>query len=675
MQKKILFLFLILFSCSGFAQADFDDSKKMCRDDIDPKALKLYQKSTNKKKYEKKERIQFLLECLKIDPDFPEANLFMGLEMVVRCKLDNLPFTATIPFFLKAIALCPQIHSEPYYYIGFEYYEKMKNDSAVKYLQKFVDFKDNEDDSKFAKGYEAQVYQAKEMIKVAKKEMGLKKGVPFNPKCVLGVSTERDEYLAYISPDDQKCFFTRRMPVVNKDKVYSSDKEKEVFMLAVRDKAGVFNIGAPMPEPFNQTEDNQGGCSISIDNKHLYFAMMRDEGGLQPNCDVYVSDFSEEYWSEIRKLSPNVNDAKYWDSQPTIDADGVTLYFASDRPGGYGGIDLYVTKQDPITKIWGAPQNLGPKINSKLDEKTPFIHSDKHTLYFSSNGHFGFGGYDIFYARKNDKGEWMEPENIGSPINGATDDTGFFVSSDTKTGYFFSFNEGKVLGKGVGRYDLYSFDLYAEARPQEITFVKGTAKGEDGNPLTGARVEFYNTATKERSQANVDSLTGEFMAAVTIKEKNNIVITVKKDSVAFNSLIVDMKGATLKSPPPEIKIVVAKADKGKSFVINNIYYNTNSAKIKEESELILRAFADYLIENPNLTVEIQGHTDNVGVPKDNLALSTNRAYSIKQLLESYRVPGKRVSAQGYGQEKPIADNTSDDGRAKNRRTEFLIVEH
>ncbi|MGZ3899182.1 MAG: OmpA family protein, partial [Bacteroidia bacterium] len=595
------------------------------------------------------------------------------LEIVVRQKLAEKAFTPAVPFFYKAIAACPQVHSEPYYYIGFDYYEQLKNDSAIKYLEKFIAFKD-QDGSKFAKDYEGEMYQAKMMIKSAKKESSLKKGVPFDPKVVKGVSTERDEYLAYISPDDKKCFFVRRLPIKDPNKVYVSDKEKEVFMVAQRDKTGTFNSGEPMPYPFNATEDNQGGCSISIDNKHLYFAMQRQEGGAQPNVDIYLSDNSDDYWGDIHKLSANVNHPVYWDSQPSIASDGITLYFASDRPGGYGGIDLYVTKKDLKTGLWSIPQNLGPKINTTGDEKTPFIHSDSETLYFSSTGQFGFGGYDIFLARKDDKGEWMEPENIGEPINGPTDDTGFFVSSDAKTGYFFSYDEGKVRGRGVGRYDLYSFDLYPEARPQSMTFMKGTIKDEKGEPISGAVLEIKNTVTKEKTYATVDSTTGQYMAAISLKKKDNIVMTVKKDSIAFNSVVVDVKNASYYSPPADVKLVVAKAEKGKSFVINNILYNTNSAEIKEESKLILESFADYLKENPDIKVEIQGHTDNVGNPKDNLALSTNRAFSIKQLLEEYKIDGNRITAKGYGQDKPIADNKTENGRAKNRRTEFLIVE-
>lgn len=671
------FLFLISFFCFSFllaAQEEDEKSGKLCTEDLDKKALQFYEKGCDKKKYKKPERLDFLSKAIALEPDFAEANLKMGLEIVVRQKLGNQPFTPAVPYFLKAIRSCPQVHSEPYYYIGFDYYELQNNDSAIKYLEKFIAFK-NEDGSKFAKDYNEELYQAKMMVKSAKKESSLKKDMPFDPKVVKGVSTERDEYLAYISPDDKKCFYTRKLPLKKLDQVYASDKEKEVFMISTRDKTGVFNNGEPMPYPFNETEDNQGGCSISIDNKHLYFAMQRQEGGAQPNVDIYITDFSDDSWTEIRKLSPIVNHPVYWDSQPSIAADGLNLYFASDRPGGYGGIDLYVTRKDPKTGIWGAPQNLGPKINTRGDEKTPFIHSDSETLYFSSTGHFGFGGYDIFYVRKNEKGEWEEPENIGSPINGISDDAGFFVSSDTKSGYFFSYDEGKVRGKGVGRYDLYSFDLYPEARPQQMTFIGGDIKDKEGNPITGANVEIKNTLTKEKINAVVDSTTGKWMAAVSLKKKDNIIVTVKKDSVAFNSIVIDMKKATFNSPPPEIKLNVNKAEKGKSFVINNIYYNTNSAQIKEESKLILQSFAEYMAENPNMKIEIQGHTDNVGNPKDNEALSTNRAFSIKELLEANKIDGSRITAKGYGQSKPVADNKTEEGRAKNRRTEFLILEN
>lgn len=671
--RKLFFIPLLLVSFSILAQDDEENTtSKLCNDNLDKKALSLYEKGIDKKKYKKPERLSFLTKALEIEPDFAEANLTMGLELIVRLKLENASFAPAVPYFLKAIAACPEIHSEPYYYIGFDYYEKEKDDSAKKYLKKFVDFKDA-DEKKFGKTYNEEMFQAKEMLKTIKKATSLRKDVQFNPKVVPGVSTKQDEYLAYISPDDKSCYYVRLVPKVDKNKVYASDKEKEMFMISTRDKTGVFDGGEPMPYPFNATDDNQGGCTVSIDNKHLYFAMMRFEGGNQPNCDLYVSDFQNDEWSPIRKLSANVNHPVYWDSQPTIASDGLTLYFASDRPGGFGGIDLYVTKKDPRTGIWSVPQNLGPKINTSGNEKTPFIHSDSETLYFSSDGHFGFGDLDIFYVRKGNNGEWEEPVNIGSPINGSQADAGFFVSFDTKSGYFFSFDDPKISGKGIGRYDLYSFDLYKEARPQETAFIKGEIKDFGGNQVPGAVVEIQNTKTKEVSHAVVDSTNGSYMAAVSLKKKDDYLITIKKDNYAFSSKVISTKELQ-PAVTKEVDLTVAEAKAGESFVIENIFYTTNSAELKPESRIVVEGFANYLKQNPTIKVEIQGHTDNVGNPKDNDALSNNRAYSVKALLEELGISGKRITAKGFGQTKPIADNTTEAGRAKNRRTEFMIVE-
>ena len=664
----------MFYSVSFFAQYDEEETTtKFCVEIDSKKALKLYEKAIDKKKYKKPERLGFLRECLEEEPDFAEANLAMAREIVVHSKLENQSFAAAIPFFYKAIAVCPQIHSEPYYYIGFNYYEEIKNDSAIKYLQLFLKFKDD-DDKKFGKEYEGQIYQAKEMIKYAKKESELKKKiVPFEPKVVTGVSTKQDEYLAYISPDDKLCFFTRKVPVKSMNSVKASDSEKEVFMLATRDNTGVFNVGEPMSPPFNTTDDNQGGCTISIDNKYIYFAMQRQEGGAQPNCDIYMSINDEDSWSEITKIGANVNHPVYWDSQPTLSADGNALYFASDRPGGYGGIDLYVTYKDPKTGAWSIPKNLGPKINTAGHEKTPFIHSDSETLYFSSDGHFGFGGMDIFYVRKNEKGEWIEPENIGYPINTEADDVGFFVSTDSKTGYFFSYDEGKMRGKGVGRYDLYSFELYKEARPQETTFMNIEMKDKSGNKVEGAKVEITNTVTKEKISALVDSAKGTAMVAINLKKKDDLLITVKKDDYAFSSKVVSIKEASFTNQPKPLSIEMNEAKEGSSFVLNNLYYNTNSADLKSESFVVLESFVEYLKENPSIKIEIQGHTDNVGSAKANEALSANRAYTVKAFLEEKGIDGIRISAKGYGPNKPIAENTTEEGRSKNRRTEFLII--
>jgi outer membrane protein OmpA-like peptidoglycan-associated protein/tetratricopeptide (TPR) repeat protein len=676
--KKYYFSFLLFVNISFlFSQDDENSTSKFCKEIDNKQAIKLYEKGTNKKKYKKPERLQFLRECLQLEPDFVEANFAMAQEIIVHCKLENKPFTPALPFLYKVIANCPDFHSNPYYYIGFDYYEKMKNDSAIKYLELFLNFK-GDDPKKFDKDFEAEIYQAKEMIKYAKKENELKKKVvPFNPVVVKDISTPQDEYLASLSPDDQYCYFVRKEPIQSKDLIYQTDKEQEVFMVAIRDnKTGMFDKGSEMPPPFNTTDDNQGGCSITVDNKHLFFAMMRYEGGAQPNCDIYVSDMIDGEWKPYRKV-PNINHPVYWDSQPSVSADGNTLYFASDRPGGYGGTDIYVSYRNPKTGEWSVPQNLGPKINTPGHERTPFIHSDSETLYFSSDGHFGFGGFDIFYSRKNEKGEWTEPENLGSPINTTSDELGFFVSSNAKHGYFCAYAEGPMALKGVGKYDLFMFELYKDARPNEVTILKGQLMDSLQNPVSGkTTVEINYPDSKSKTYAAVDSSSGEFVAAINLKKTKGqeILINVKKDGYAFSSQVIKVpENANFYTSLDTVKIITDSVKPGKAFVINNLYYKTNSAEIEESSKKVLIKFAEYLKENPKLVIEIRGHTDNIGNPKDNEALSLNRAYSVKEFLEKQGVDGKRIQARGFGASRPIASNATEQGRAKNRRTEFYII--
>ncbi len=674
MQKLVLSIIFTLF-LGSFAMAQDEEKKSTCPEPDDKKAVELYKKGTDKKKYHKPERLNFLQEALKIEPAYAEASMALGNEIIVKCKLDNLPFSTARPQFLAAVNACPKIHSEPYYFIGFSFYEDAMNDSAIKYLNLFLKFTDD-DEKKFGKDYPFEQYQSKEMIKAAKKEAELKKKiVPFSPKVLANISTGNNEYLPYISPDETMILFTRTMPNQSKDKIYQTDKEKEVFMISKKQKDGSFDKGEPMEWPFNENS-NEGGASLTIDNQHLYYTIYKMEGGQQPNADIYYSDLVDGAWSEIKKV-PNINDPVYWDSQPSVSADGNTIYFASDRPGGLGKVDIWKTDRDPATRQWKKPVNMGPKINTPGIEKCPFIHSDFETLYYSSDGLYGFGGLDIFYVRKDEKGNWKEPENIGSPINSAADDAGFFVSTDGTTGFFCSYsNEGKVRGQGVGKYDVYYFDLYKEARPEAVTFLRGQVKLPDGEvPKTNVIIEIKDIKTHEKTQAVYDSTTGHYVAAVnTKKHKEGVVVTVKAPDHSFASQKVEIKEATFAKPPAPVDMAIEKVETGRSFVINNILYATGAAELYPESFVTLDEFAEYLKENPSFKIEIQGHTDNVGHDADNIALSQKRADNVKKYLETKGIKASRVTAKGYGAGKPMASNATVDGKAKNRRTEFLILE-
>jgi len=583
----------------------------------------------------------------------------------------DAPFKPVEPYLKKVIELCPKYHSDPYYYLAFIYFEEEKWQESAKYLKDYLNFK-SDDDKKFNKNYDELLKQAKTMLKYAKLYDELAKNiVPFDPYLVEGICTEKDEYLPIISADDEMMLFTRKQPYVNKDLVYETDKELELFSYSKRDHTGKFTKGQRMPYPFNKN-GSEGGATMSIDNKHLFFTTCKDEGGATINCDIYYSDYINGEWTVAKKVE-GINDSERWDSQPTIASDGKTLYFASDRKGGRGGVDLYVTVKDIVTGTWSKPENLGPVINTSNDEKSPFIHSDFQTIYFSSDGQPGIGGFDIFFCRKGEDGKWMEPKNIGIPINTVADDLGFFVSTDGHLGYFASNEPSRAKGKSVGKHDIYSFELYKEAGSEEVAFFKGKVEEKGNNGKKDFKVEVKDAVTKKVTEAMVDTITGDYAVVVNTKVKNDLIITVKKDNYAFSSQLIS-KDSIKSSKPVKVNMPVDTVKIGQTYPLNNIYYTTNSAELDPRSMIVIEEFVEFLKANPTITIEMYGHTDNVGNEKANISLSADRAFTVRDKLLEKGIDERRLIAfKGFGASKPIADNNTEAGRAKNRRTEFVIV--
>ncbi|HEX8517122.1 MAG TPA: OmpA family protein [Bacteroidia bacterium] len=665
--RYFIFFFSIILVSSAHSQ---DEAK--CQEIDNKKAVKAYEQGLDKKN-KKEERLAYLKQALELEPDYVEANFAFAMERIKTLIYADQSFKPTEPYFKKVIEICPKYHSNPYYFLGFIYYEEEKWEESAKYLKQFLNFK-SDDDKAFDKDYDAYLRQGKEMLKYAKLygEI-LLNPVPFDPHPVEGVSTEKAEYLGSISADDDMMLFSRRMPYVNKDQVAESDREIELFSYSTRDKStGKFGKGSRMPYPFNKGT-NEGGATLSIDNRHMYFTSGKNEGGDQVNIDIYYSDYVNGEWSEPEKV-PGINDPVYWDSQPTLASDGVTLYFASDRPGGMGGTDIYKTVKDKVTGTWSKPQNLGRMINTPYAERTPFMHSDFETMYFASDGHPGVGGLDIFYSRMDSAGKWTEPKNIGVPINTKGDDFGLFVSTDGHLAYFASNEPSRTMGRSVGKDDIYSFELYKEARPQGVSFFKGKIEDKGQGETKNFTVEVMDAVTKKVTKALVDSTTGDFALVVNTKVKNDLIITAKKDGYAFSSQLIS-KDSLIDSKPRKMKdIVVDTIAVGKTYALNDIYYKTNSAVLDPRSMVVIEEFVNFLKANPSMKIEIHGHTDNVGKPEANLALSTDRAFTVRDILVEKGIDEKRLqNFKGYGSSKPIADNATEAGRARNRRTEFVIV--
>jgi outer membrane protein OmpA-like peptidoglycan-associated protein len=427
---------------------------------------------------------------------------------------------------------------------------------------------------------------------------------------------------------------------------------------------GSFSEGEEMPEPFN-LNDNEGGATVTIDNNTLYYTVCKyTKDKSYYNCDIYYSENVNGEWTPIKSVSDKINLPFSWESQPSISADGKTLYFISDRPGGYGGYDIYRSIKNDNGE-WGTPINMGPNINSTGNEKSPFIHPDGKTLYFSSDGWMGLGGYDIFYSRLNDDGTWSKPVNIGYPINSPDDEVGFLVSTDGSQGYFAS---NKFNGKGG--WDLYSFDLYKEAQPEKVLFLKGTVKSETEVETGRAKIELKNVETKKISEIPLDSNTGNYVAVAPFN--SDYIMTVKKAGYVYETRYIARIDSTFKTPK-QLDLQLEPIELNKSYRINDIYFDFNSFTLTNESKMVLDQLIAFLNENASIHIEIQGHTDNIGNDADNLKLSKNRAESVYNYLNANDISEIRLTYKGFGKTIPVATNDTEEGRAKNRRTVFVIT--
>ncbi|MBT8196735.1 MAG: OmpA family protein, partial [Bacteroidia bacterium] len=438
-----------------------------------------------------------------------------------------------------------------------------------------------------------------------------------------------------------------------------TSKSVENFMVAQME-GGVFNSGNAMTAPFNRKKsNNEGGAAITINNKELFFTV--NIGG---NFDIYYSKFVNGKWTEIESVSENVNDPVRWDSQPSISSDGRTLYFSSYRDSVTEKSDIYQSKRNKSGE-WSAPKKLSSVINTIGNEKSPFIHSDSRTLYFSSDKLAGMGGFDIFYSKLKDDNTWTQPVNIGYPINTEADEVGFFVSLDGKTAYFAS----DALD-GIGGYDIYSFELYKEARPEKVLFVKGTLKDSNNEVPKKAKIELKSVSTKEIHEIEYDTTSGEYASVVLFKD--DLMMTVEKEGSNFNSYYFSADD-TATTQPQKVDFEIKKLITGQNFNLNNILFETNSFELNEVANNVINYFSEYLKRNPKLKVEIQGHTDDVGDDNENLELSNNRALAVFNRLKDLGIGESRIAYKGYGETHPVEENKSEEGRMKNRRTEIVVV--
>lgn len=636
-RSVIIQLFIFLF-CS----LHINGQEGGCPKSSNKKAVKFYESALEAfKSRDYEEAKSSLAKALDQDPEFADAYLLQG--NIALKKKDDKELDLN---YQKVIELCPDLDPDVYFQLGWLYFELKKWKEAEDKLQKYLEYD---------KIKEAQAVKAESMLR---RSALYAHPVPFNPVPVKDISSADPEYLPYISPDNELTFFTRRFEMKEKSMLTPQNVEK--FMFARLQPDGSYDRGKPMEDPFNRgTNNNEGGATITLNNKQLFFTVNQ-----KGNFDICTSVMKEGHWTEITNLGPNVNDPKQWDAQPSISSSGKTLYFASARDP-LTGIDIYKTEKDEAGN-WKKAERLGDNINTSGNDKSPFIHSDSKTFYFSSDSLPGLGGYDIYKCQMDEQGNFKKPVNLGYPINTEADEVGFFVSLDGKKGYFAS--NKLIIGKNG--YDIYSFDLYPEARPNKVYFQKGDVNGPENKEVISAMIEVKTANSKKVTHVDVDSITGEYAFVSDFNE--DLLVSVKKEGYAFQTQYISSKD-TLNEQPQKVDIELKKLELGGQYTINDILFATNSFEINDTIKTVLDEFILYLKENPRLNVVLQGHTDNVGNPATNMILSENRAKAVHDYLASNLISKSRLSFKGFGETKPITSNENEEGRAKNRRTVFVVT--
>ncbi|QEC66978.1 OmpA family protein [Panacibacter ginsenosidivorans] len=463
------------------------------------------------------------------------------------------------------------------------------------------------------------------------------------------INSNRPEVYPSFTIDDSTFVFTR----------HELDG-RETFMMSRRIQDG-FSTSVPIKGQLNE-EPSKGAINISQDGEWLVFAGNFPGKGYG-NYDIFISYNTPQGWSVPINLGENIN-TDFWESSPSLSPDKNALYFSSNRPGGYGGKDIYVSYRSANGK-WLPAQNLGPSINTAGDEIEPFIHADNSTLYFTSNGLPGYGGLDIFLTRKDANGKWQTPENLGYPINTISDQESIFISADGATGYYASDRSDTR-----GGLDLYKFNMRNDIRPIKTLYVQGTVYNAETKQTIPCAVELTDNATQKLITKVQTDETGFYF--ITLPVGTDYTFTVNRKGFLFYSDLYnlgnkDADSIYVKDIPLQPIAVNAVG------VLKNIQFETNAATLEPVSLIELDKLLQLLTDNVTIKVQINGHTDNTGTDARNNQLSLDRAKAVADYLASKGIDPKRLTWKGFGASKPVAENTTEQGKALNRRTEFVII--
>ncbi len=573
-------------------------------------------------------------KAIQYDPEFIDAKMLLA--EIIRTAGDSK--NASI-IYDEVVQINPNFPLS-YYYLAIISFQQKNYDAVIRNADTYLKLSD--------------FYRKKEEVNKLKAsalfaKTAIVNPVQFNP-VNLGaqINTSENEYFPGITADDNTLIFTRLTDGNNED-FFISKKHNSNWLPAQ-------NIG----EPIN-TDRNEGTVSLSSDGQYIFYTACNKQGGFG-SCDIYLSRLDGDSWTNPTNLGYPVNSSS-WESQPSVSFDGKTVYFSSSRPGGFGKSDIWSTTYK--NGKWSVPVNLGPEINTPGDEQSPFIAKDDETLYFNSDGHPGMGRVDLFVAKKSN-GRWSTAQNLGYPINTELDETCIVIASNGVDAYMS--REGS---DSYGGLDLYRFELPEKNRPIKTGYISGTTFDAVSSKKIGAKLELIELSSgKTIVESYSNKLTGKFL--LNLLGNKNYALNVSAPGYLFYSENFGLANQSA-TEPLNMDVALQPIASGAKVVLNNIFFDTDAFVIKKESEIELEKLIQFLTMNPQIKIEIGGHTDNTGDPVKNKILSTNRAKAVYDFLLSKQVVAQRISYKGYADQQPIADNKTNDGRQKNRRTEFKIM--
>tara|TARA_R110002049_G_C9158430_1_gene560800 strand:+ start:90 stop:2054 length:1965 start_codon:yes stop_codon:yes gene_type:complete len=647
-QSLIIITTVLLVSCQvNIAQNSAVSSS-------DRKAVKLFEEAkVQYQNYQLSESISSLKEALDRDPNFVEAYTLMGYVYIDLKDKDK-----ALSAFESALSVNPRFSSNTVFFVGQLQLELGEYQKAERALQEFMKFPVA--DTKLRA--EAQ----NKLDGLAFALEAIKQPVPFNPiNLGSGVNSSLPEYFPSITVDGSTLLYTRQLPAPNTPAKYNED----FYVSQLQD--GIWGMSQDVGAPIN-TENNEGAPSLSADGKLLIFTaceLYGDYGGGRKglgSCDLFFSQRQGNKWSAPQNLGDEIN-SRSWETQPSFSADGKTLYYVKrvKNKSGYAHSDIYVSEVGK-DGYWKTPVALPGHINTQKNEESVFIHPDGQTLYFSSDGHAGMGGLDIYVTRMNEKGEWSVPKNLGYPINTHVNENSILISPDGNKAYFASDRDG-----GFGGLDLYEFELPKSIQPNRVSYLAGKVIDAETRKPLSSQFELLNL---ENSQTVISSLSdpvdGSFLVALPLSK--NYALNVSKPGYLFYSENFTVQ-ESINQEPYRKNIELQRIKVGERVVLKNIFYATNEFALLDDSKAELAKLVEFLVNNSAVSIEIEGHTDNVGSAELNKTLSINRAKKVYEFLITEGIPKERLSFTGFGSEEPVASNDSELGRRQNRRTAFKVT--